>query len=166
MNCVTRKELMNSRNCWRKNDQNHSQMEMIWEQTSCKRNGCEKMIFSEEHIEKIKKGTKTQTRRVNRGNYRVGKDYAVQSGRGKMGIQGLRIVIDEIRRETKGFPQFAYPTPISHDDAWNEGGYTPETFEELFRLLNPKWNGLIRWAFKFHVKEVQSWNQKNQWKFA
>jgi len=108
------------------------------------------MIFSKEHIEKIKKGTKTQTRRVRRGIYQVGKDYAVQPGRGEKGIPNLRIVIDEIQREER---LFGAPMPISHEDALAEGGYTPDAFEKLFQQINPGWNGLIRWTFKFHVRE-------------
>jgi len=107
------------------------------------------MIFSKEHIEKIKDGTKTQTRRVNCGVYQVGKDYAVQTGRGKKGIPNLRIVIDDIHGEARMFSDFV----ILPEDALEEGGYTPDEFERLFRQINPKWNGLIRWAFKFHVRE-------------
>ena len=109
------------------------------------------MIFSEEHIEKIRNWTKTQTQRVNRGIYQVGKDYAVQPGKGERGIPNLRVVIDEVQREERFF---GAPMPISFEDALAEGGYSPDEFEKLFQQINPKWNGLVRWAFKFHVKEV------------
>jgi len=35
-----------------------------------------------------------------------------------------------------------------------EGGYTPRKYEEEFMRLYPKWNGIGRWVFKFHVKEM------------
>ena len=44
-------------------------------------------------------------------------------------------------------------TPISEEDAKEEGGYTPIEFEKLFRELYPNWEG-DRWAFKFHAIAV------------
>ena len=89
---------------------------------------------------------KTQTRRLNRGAYKVGKDYAVQRKRGVKAEPDIRIVFDRI------WGDIDY---ISNEDAWAEGGYTPMEFEELFRKLNPKWDRFLRWAFEFHVVEVQ-----------
>jgi hypothetical protein len=74
----------------------------------------------------------------------------------------IRIVMDKIWEERAlGF--FAvkltkYPVEmcISTEDAWLEGGYTPEQYEKVFRELNPKWDGWSRWAYKFHVIEVQT----------
>ena len=107
---------------------------------------------------------KTQTRRLNRGIYQVGKDYAVQPKRGVKAEPGIRIVMDRIWKETgKVFlispsgRKFANATEIhiTKEDAWAEGGYTQEQYEKLFRELNPKWTGWSRWAFKFHVIEVR-----------
>ena len=89
---------------------------------------------------------KSQTRRVNRGIYQVGRDYAVQSKRGVKAEADIRIVMDWLYEET---------AMISKYDAWAEGGYKPLVFEGLFRELNPKWDGQKRWAFKFHVIEVK-----------
>jgi hypothetical protein len=51
------------------------------------------MIFSKsDHIEQIKAGTKTQTRRPT-DRYKVGKLYAIQPGRGKPGIPEGKILI-------------------------------------------------------------------------
>jgi len=113
------------------------------------------MIFSPEHIEQIKNVTKTQSRRVNRGVYQVGKDYSVQPGRGKKGIQGLRIVMDDISEELVSFSigKWRPFVPLSEEDARAEGGYTPIQYEEEFRRLYPDWDGIRRWAFKFHIKE-------------
>lgn len=128
------------------------------------------MIFKPSHVEQIKKGTKTQTRRVNRSYYRVGHDYAVQAGRGKKA--GMRIVIDAIEFESilaitgtminipldSGLRSRIHVLttshiPISVGDALAEGGYTPEEYEAEFKRVYPKWDGLSRWVFKFHVKE-------------
>ena len=130
------------------------------------------MIFQkEEHIDMIRNGlskgyafaridpdlyqtmpltiVKTQTRRVKRGIYQVGKDYAVQRKRGMKAESDIRIVIDAITHEYKG------AIPISNEDAWAEGGYTPEEYEKTFRELNPKWGGWARWVFEFHALEVR-----------
>lgn len=90
---------------------------------------------------------KTQTRRVNRGIYQVGRDYAVQRKRGVKAEMDIRIVMDKIWIERYAEFLCCY---ISEEDALAEGGYTVIEFEELFRKLNPKWTG-ERWAFKFHI---------------
>lgn len=108
------------------------------------------MIFSPEHIEQIQNVTKTQTRRVNRGVYRVGRDYSVQPRRCQKGIPNLRIVMDDIYFEAiRSIHQI-----ISVENAKAEGGYTPEEYEEEFKRLYPKWDGIWRWVFRFHVKVV------------
>ncbi len=94
---------------------------------------------------------KTQTRRLNRGIYQVGKSYAVQRKRGAKAELDIRIVMDRIWKERYAEYLCCY---ISEEDAIAEGGYTPIDYEELFRKLNPKWSG-ARWAFEFHVIEVQ-----------
>ena len=107
---------------------------------------------------------KTQTRRLNRGIYQVGKSYAVQRKRGVKAEPDIRIVFDKIREEI-GAGHFASPSGrkfvtavemcISREDALAEGGYTPNEYEKLFRELNPKWNGFKRWVFEFYVIEVR-----------
>ena len=120
------------------------------------------MIFNVPgHIEMIRNGIKTQTRRSNRGIYQVGRDYAVQRKRGVKAEPDIRIMMDKIWEEEaleflaeneKRYPVELY---ISKEDAWAEGGYTPTKFEGLFRELNFEWDGWSRWAFGFHVIEVQ-----------
>jgi hypothetical protein len=136
------------------------------------------MIFNVPgHIEMIRNGlstypplasglphfiVKTETRRPNRGIYKVGKDYAVQSKRGVKAETDIRIVMDKIWEEeglgiAGGIPAVgnrANDTYISKEDALAEGGYIPKQFEELFNLLNPK-RDWTRWAFQFHVIEVK-----------
>jgi hypothetical protein len=117
------------------------------------------MIFNVPgHIEMIRNGIKTQTRRVNRGVYQVGRDYAVQQKRGVKAENDIRIGIDDIWKEDllncvgaySGQPLDPY---ISTEDARAEGGYYPITFEELFRAVNPKWDQITRWAYMFHAIE-------------
>jgi len=94
---------------------------------------------------------KTQTRRLNRGIYKVGKDYAVQRKRGVKAEPDIRIVMDRIWEEEERHSWHPY---ISKKDAWVEGGYMPEDYEKAFKKAYPKWNGFLRWAFEFHVIEV------------
>ena len=100
---------------------------------------------------------KTESRRPNRGIYQVGKDYAVQRKRGVKAELDIRIVMDQIWSERCMYP--THPEAIIQIfgiHAWAEGGYTPEQYEKVFRDLNPKWDGQIRWAFEFHVIEVRT----------
>jgi hypothetical protein len=97
------------------------------------------MIFSiSNHIQQIIRGTKTQTRRIQKLNltnltrFQVGASYSIQPGRGKYGIPEGRIKITEIRMEKRG-------ERISMGDARAEGGYMPERFEQLFSDMYPKW---------------------------
>jgi len=104
---------------------------------------------------------KTQTRRLNRGIYQVGKDYAVQRKRGVAAEPDIRIVMDRIWEEKCTLPGmvtggYFRNKAITKEDAWAEGGYTPEQYERVFRELNPKWDGKERWIFVFHVIEVQT----------
>ena len=136
------------------------------------------MIFNVPgHIEMIRNGlyliftdgngdpttvVKTETRRLKRGIYQVGKDYAVQRKRGVKAEPDIRIVIDRIWEEHPigsffsanggSFTVFH----ISEEHAWAEGGYVPAEFEDVFHKLNPKFSGWSRWAFKFHVIKAQT----------
>jgi len=92
---------------------------------------------------------KTQTRRLNRGIYQVGKDYAVQRKRGVKAEPDIRIVMDRIWEEREVTNTVL--SYISKENAWAEGGYQPEEYEKVFRELNPKWDGFSRWAFEFHA---------------
>ena len=117
--------------------------------------GGAQMIFNVlGHIEMIRNGEKTQTRRVNRGVYQVGKDYAVQRKRGVKAESDIRIVMDSIWKEWCDYGG-GDPYHILPKNANAEGGYSVGEFEKLFRDLNPKWDGEKRWAFKFHAVEVK-----------
>ena len=116
-------------------------------------------------LQLIPEVTKTQTRRVNRGIYKVGKDYAVQRKRGVKAEPDIRIVMDKIWEEVavktkldEYYPP--YGMYISQKDAWSEGGYIPSEYERIFRELNSKWGGTRRWAFEFHVIEVYTTDEK------
>ena len=129
------------------------------------------MIFQKGHIDMIRNGLyhlptdalnipiemrqiKTQTRRVNRGIYQVGRDYAVQRKRGAKAEEDIRIVMDNIWREQCGGP-WGEEYLILPSNAQAEGGYRVGKFETVFREAYPKWDGMYRWAFEFHVIEVQ-----------
>jgi hypothetical protein len=101
------------------------------------------MIFKPEHISLIFEGKKTQTRRANRGKYQIGKSYAIQKCRTCKGIEGFRIVIDQIWEE------LVPGLHISEENALAEGGYTPAEYELEFRQMYP--HAQERWAFEFHV---------------
>jgi len=95
---------------------------------------------------------KTQTRRLNRGLYKVGKDYAVQRKRGVKVEPDIMIVMDWIWKEDVSKPNMFYTT-ITKENALAEGGYIPEEFEKIFSEVSSKWDGWERWVFKFHVVE-------------
>jgi len=100
------------------------------------------MIFSVgNHIELIKKGQKTQTRRDS-DRYEVGKTYAIQPKRTAKAIKEGRIkIIDKICE--------VWPYRINPDNAKSEGDYTPEEFEELYDKLHPNWDCRYAYTFRF-----------------
>lgn len=101
------------------------------------------MIFSVDgSIQKIKLGTKTQTRRPT-DRYQVGKTYAIQPGRTKPGIPDGRIEIIEKWQEWNDMPAWM----IKKQQALDEGGYTPDEFELLYSRMYPNWRD--RWAYQF-----------------
>ncbi len=101
------------------------------------------MIFSiADHIEQIKNGSKTQTRRKS-PTYLVGKTYSVQPGRTKLGIPEGRILITDKREER------FLEGGISESDAFAEGGYTSGQFESLFQGMYPDWIRRYAYTFKF-----------------
>lgn len=107
------------------------------------------MIFSiGDHIEQIKAGTKTVTRRPT-DKYEIGKTYAVQPGRGKNGITDGRIKIISCIKEHH-LNYFFYS--ISDIEAYREGGYTVEEFEALYSEMYPKWEYRYVYTFVFVPK--------------
>jgi len=124
------------------------------------------MIFSlSDHIEQIKAGTKTQTRRPN-NRYKTGQTYAVQPGRGKKGIPEGRIYVAEVIREWKPdltkIPEHAHFArswaamdsgyPIRGYQAKAEGGYSPFVFEELYEKMYPDWTERYAIWFSFFTE--------------
>ncbi|MBU0846619.1 hypothetical protein KKH23_05465 [Patescibacteria group bacterium] len=102
------------------------------------------MIFSEgDHIQQIMAGTKTQTRRKS-DEYMVGKTYSIQPCRTCKGIPEGRIKITAKKNEYKH-----YLLKLNPEDAEAEGGYTPETFEDLYHQINPNWMKRTAYTFKF-----------------
>lgn len=108
------------------------------------------MIFSVDgSIEKIKLGTKTQTRRPT-DRYQVGKDYAIQPGRTKPGIPDGRIKILDFWEE---FNCVEYEDEITWSDAKAEGGYNQVAFGELYQKMYPTWTTRYAYEFKFIPSE-------------
>ena len=98
-----------------------------------------------DHVEQIKNGTKTQTRRQSKV-YLKGKTYSIQPKRGEPGIPEGRILIVQKRIEQQ-------PFMISFSDAKAEGGYTPEQFEALYSKMYPGWTERYAYTFRFILRE-------------
>lgn len=100
------------------------------------------MIFAvEDHIKQVIEGVKTQTRRSS-GRYKLGRKYSIQPGRTQKGIlEGKIIIIDKTLE--------VWPFVIRLDDAKAEGGYTPEEFEKLYRMMHPNWGERYAYTFRF-----------------
>ena len=117
------------------------------------------MIFSlADHIEQIKTGTKTQTRRPT-DRYKPDKLYAVQPGRGKKGIPDGKILIigaiEEVRPLPNGFGK------ILKWQAKAEGGYTPDEFEELYESMYPGWETRYAYIFDYFTTEEIELSETN-----
>lgn len=105
------------------------------------------MIFSGGLCEKVMDGSKTVTRRPYRHGtscpYRVGRDYAVQPGRGKLAVGRI-----EIRR-----------VGLVKADAITDGDAKLEGFEEASGFLD-RWRdmygsvGGFCWRIEFRLKEA------------
>lgn len=109
------------------------------------------MIFSiPGHVEMIKNGKKTQTRRKSPA-YRVGKTYAIQPGRMEKGIKEGRILVTRKREERY------LDEGISVSDALAEGGYTTGQFETLFGNMYPGW--IVRYAYIFEFVPCEQYRR-------
>lgn len=138
------------------------------------------MIFSVEgHILKIIGGEKLQTRRAS-DKYQVGKLYSVQPNRGAEGIPDGKIYIGQKIREWKPdlsdlpgnatlsrrWLEMEANYPIRDFNAKEEGGYTPEEYEELYEKMHPAWTE--RWAYWFaffttaQIEEAQRHDAENK----
>ncbi len=109
------------------------------------------MIFSiGDHIEMIKDGRKTQTRRQS-DFYKVGRTYSIQPGRGKAGIAEGRL------RILKKLWEYS-PGSICKEDAWDEGMYMNLEFERLYSEVYPGWHK--RYAYTFEYVPIENLKQK------
>ena len=101
------------------------------------------MIFSiEDHIEMIKTGDKTETRRRS-GLYHVGRLYSIVPRRGEPGILEGRIRILQKKVETINDP------PISVESAWAEGKYMRWEIERLYSEIYPNWYSRFAYTFEY-----------------
>jgi len=116
------------------------------------------MIFSgshkgETHISWIIANKKTRTRRmlVNKKvaklpHYKINHDYSIQPKRTKPGIHNGRVLILNLTIECKGIPG---DYPISDREAYLEGGYTPEEYEDAFEKIYPGWLYRVAYEIEF-----------------
>lgn len=105
------------------------------------------MIFAyKDHPQAIIDGLKTETRRriTALDRYHEGVTYAIQPKRTAKGITQGRILILKKWVELK-----SKDYPISVEDAYAEGCYTPEEYEKLYEKINPKWNARVAFKFEF-----------------
>jgi hypothetical protein len=104
------------------------------------------MIFTAEHIEKIRRGEKTETRRIwKRPHVKVGGVYKTRRSQWRKPEDGNpSIRVTEMRTE-----------PLSKLDekaARREGGYTLHEFVEPWRGLHGEWNpGQEVYVVRFEV---------------
>ena len=115
------------------------------------------MIFSgsnhgRTHISMIIAGDKTWTRRLMADakvskppHYKVGHIYSIQPRRTKPGIPDGRVLILDLKVERINTLEY----PISVEEAWLEGGYTPVAYEKLFRLMYNGWRVRAAYELKF-----------------
>lgn len=97
------------------------------------------MIFQEHHLEKIRNGIKTQTRRqksIEELRYNIGTVYRATEG-GQAMFQTIEectdfVKVTGLREETLG--------DITKEDAQAEGGYTREEFISIWKEINGDWD--------------------------
>ena len=107
------------------------------------------MIFSiGDHIQQIKDGEKTETRRPT-DRYQLGKTYAIQPGRGKKADPDGRIRMVAKRWESIDDIDWA----MEPDNYENEGGYTREDYEALYEKMYPSWMERCAYLFEFIPSE-------------
>ncbi|MHA1286048.1 MAG: hypothetical protein ACTSPB_01470 [Candidatus Thorarchaeota archaeon] len=104
------------------------------------------MIFNDDHVAQIFEGTKTQTRRES-NRYIVGREYAIQRGRGKKSEGRILIVRKWV--ETNPYDK------ISVEDAKAEGGYLPVDYEILYNEMHPNW--VERYCYEFKITKLANW---------
>jgi hypothetical protein len=117
------------------------------------------VIFKPELVEKILAGEKTETRRpvkydadgrVVPCRYTVGKDYAVQPGRTKPGIPGLRLKVLSVVREHLG--------QMDHRKALLEGFSGTDEFFRYWERLHGRAVPDLQavWAIRFELVETSA----------
>lgn len=108
------------------------------------------MIFSCNcHVKAIVDCLKTQTRRRQVLNYKKGRLYSIQPKRTAKGIPEGKILIIAKVVETR-----EKDYPISPEDAYAEGGYIPEEYEQLYEKLHPSWQNRTKITFQFVPQQV------------
>lgn len=97
------------------------------------------MIFTEQHLQKVKAGTKTQTRRakpISEIRYNTGTVY-----RATQGGQAMFTPIEDCELFVKVTDMYEEQLgDITPQDCQREGGYTKSEFISLWKNLHGTWN--------------------------
>ena len=117
------------------------------------------MLFRKEHIDKILRGEKTQTRRLSRYQYKVGRTYRIQRSWYKW--TDIKILITRRYRERLG--------DITPAEIRKEGYNSLEEFKQAWTDINGYWDPdkiVTVYEFKLlspdapHSREVQKVHSK------
>jgi hypothetical protein len=103
------------------------------------------MTFGPEMFEAVLDGRKTVTRRLN-CPYQPGRDYAIQPGRGQLGVEGKRMRVLRVRRELLAWA-------CDEAEARREGFRSVEDFVAYWRRMNRgRWDPTaLLWRIEFEV---------------
>lgn len=100
------------------------------------------LMFKKHHLEMVLAGTKTMTRRFHKRPLKAGRVYQLKHD----WYHTIPVWIEILK---------AYPErlgDISEEDAHKEGGYTIETFKDVWRDINRKWTpDLFVTVYEFRV---------------
>jgi hypothetical protein len=102
------------------------------------------VMFKRCFLDKIVKGEKTQTRRMHRKTWQVGKAYPVQTR--WYDKSALRILVTRKFQQRLG--------DISLDEVYKEGFGSVEEFKRAWIEINGGWDAdCVVWAYEFSVAE-------------
>ncbi|MBT0160697.1 ASCH domain-containing protein [Candidatus Bathyarchaeota archaeon A05DMB-2] len=100
-------------------------------------------LFKRRHINAIREGRKTQTRRTHRHTWQLGKTYAVRTSYfGKP--EGYIRILRKFKQRLGG---------ISAEDVRKEGYNSLEEFKQAWTAINGRWDpDLVVWVYEFRFE--------------
>lgn len=107
------------------------------------------MTFGKEMFEAVLDGRKTVTRRFNCLYYKPGGSYAIQPGRGQVGVAVKRMLVRSVRREMVAWV-------CDEAEARREGFASVDEFVAYWRRLHKgSWDPTVLvWRIEFEVIDV------------